>query len=140
MPASFDSFGIQFLYPDNWRLTPRDDQEGTEGVTMELPNGGFFSIERGHQGMLDEELIEEISDTLEESYDDVEREEIELPDATAGERCVEFRFYYLDLIIVSRLILITIDGVRFLVQFQAENRDFDANEMVLAAILKQIRP
>ncbi len=139
MPATFDSFGVQFLYPDNWQVAQREEDESNEGVTMELPGGGFFSIERNREGVLDEELIEEVAETLEEEYEEVEREEVELDEAPADERVVDFRFYYLDLLIVSRLILIDIGGDRYLIQFQAESRDFESNEMVLAAILKQIR-
>ncbi|MCG8650768.1 MAG: hypothetical protein MI861_13100 [Pirellulales bacterium] len=139
MPATFDAFGIRFLYPDNWSIADREEDEGTDGVTLELPTGGFFSVERDQQGMLDEELIEEVSNTIEEDYTEVEREEIVLEGASQGERAIDFRFYYLDLLIISRLVLITIDGARYLVQFQAESRDFDANERVLAAILQQLR-
>jgi hypothetical protein len=140
MPATFDSFGLRFLYPDNWTVAERVEDANVDGVTFELPSGGFFSIERERQGMLDEEMIEEVSDTIESEYDEVEREEIVLEGSSDDERVVDFRFYYLDLLIVSRLILITIGDVRYMVQFQAESRDFDANEMVLAAVLKQIRP
>mgnify|MGYP001816564471 FL=1 len=139
MPATFSSFGIQFLYPENWIVAEREKDSGTVGVTLELPTGGFFSIERELQGMLDEELIEEVSDTIETEYEEVEREEISLEGAGRDERTVDFRFYYLDLLIISRLVLITIGDFRYLIQFQAESRDFDANELVLAAILQQLR-
>ncbi len=140
MPATFDSFGLRFLYPDNWTVAQQVEDANVDGVTFDLPSGGFFSIERERQGMLDEEMIEEVSDTIESEYDEVEREEIALEGGSDDERVVDFRFYYLDLLIVSRLILMTIGDFRYLVQFQAESRDFDANEMVLAAILQQIRP
>jgi len=40
---------------------------------------------------------------------------------------------------VSRLVIISVGDATYVIQIQAENRDFDSNEMVLAAILKQIR-
>ena len=139
MPATFDSFGLHFLYPDNWELTQRGEDEGEDGVTLELPGGGFFSLQREREGMLDEEIIEEVSQSIESEYEEVEREEITLAGSGPGERVIDFRFYYLDLLIISRLILLTLDDARYLVQFQAESRDFDANELVVAAILKQLR-
>jgi hypothetical protein len=33
-----------------------------------------------------------------------------------------------------------INDLKFVIQMQAESRDFDANELVFQAILKQIRP
>ncbi len=139
MPATFDSFGIKFLYPDNWSVADRSENEGNEGVTLDLPSGGFFTIECEHEGQLAEELIEEIADTIEEDYGEIEREEIRLTGAPDNEKAVEFRFYYLDLLILSRLVIVNINNATYLVQMQAESRDFDANEMVFAAILKQIR-
>ncbi len=65
MPATFDSFGISFLYPENWKPVERSEAEGQEGVTLELPAGGFFSLEREHEGQLYEELVEEAFSSFE---------------------------------------------------------------------------
>jgi hypothetical protein len=139
MPATFESFGIKFLYPDNWTVTERAEDEGGDGATFQLPSGGFFSVEREREGQLAEELIEEVADSLEEDYGDVEREEPQIDAVASSETVVDFRFYYLDLLIVSRLMIISVGDASYVIQIQAENRDFDSNEMVFAAILKQIR-
>jgi hypothetical protein len=139
MPRTFESFGIKFLYPDNWTVAQRGEDEGDQGVTLELPSGGFFTIEREQEGQLAEELIEEIADSLEEDYGQVEREDLRLEDAAEGERTVDFRFYYLDLLIISRLMVIHVGSATYLIQMQAESRDFDSNELVFSALLKQIR-
>ena len=139
MPATFESLGIKFLYPDNWTVVDRDQGEGEEGVTLELPTGGFFSMERELEGRTQQELIEQITQAFSEEYGEVECDEIRLDDAQEGERTLDFRFYYLDLVIVSRLVIMTTDQATLVIQMQAEIRDFDANELVLQAILKQIR-
>jgi hypothetical protein len=139
MPTLFDDFGIKFLYPDNWTVADRGDLEGAAGVTLELPSGGFFTIEREGEGRLAEELVEDVADSLAADYGEVEREDVQLDHAPRGERTVEFRFYYLDLLIVSRLMIMTVKGDTLIVQMQAESRDFDANELVFSALLKQIR-
>ncbi len=136
MPATFESFGLKFLYPDNWQVVLRDEDDAEQGVTLEMPSGGFFSLERNRDGSLDDELIEEVANMLAEEYSELEREDVP---GEEGERIVDFRFYYLDLVIVSRLILMNIGADRYLVQFQTESRDFDENQPVLGAILKQIR-
>lgn len=138
MPATFDSLGMKFLYPDNWVISARSPEEGDQGLTLELPGGGFFSLEQNLEGS-DEEILERVADAIKEDYSEVESEEVVLADASENERAIDFRFFYLDLLIVSRVILITIGGRRLMLQFQAESRDFDANELVLEAILKQIR-
>ena len=136
MPATFDSFGLKFLYPDNWSIADRAEDEGTDGVTFELPTGGFLSIEPVRDGQLEEELIEEVAESIEEEYGEVEREEV-ATDAAA--RTVDFEFYYLDLLIVSRMKIVPIGTTTYVIQMQAESRDFDKNALVFEAILKQIR-
>ncbi|TWU16840.1 hypothetical protein [Allorhodopirellula heiligendammensis] len=148
MPATFEGFGLKLLYPENWTLVPRGDDEGDQGATFDLPSGGFVSIETLPITRGDDELIDEIADMLRVQYNDVEFDEIQLPGADDSERAVDLSFYHLDLVVFSRVVLLdappsTRDQMpiagRILVQFQAESRDFDANEMVFMALLKQIR-
>ena len=139
MPATFDSFGVKFLYPDNWTIAERAEDESEEGMTLELPSGGFFSIELEDEGLSDEEIIDRVHDTLKAEYHEIEVESIQLDGAAEDERTTELRFYYLDLLIISRVILVKKDGETLVVQIQAESRDFDSNEQVFAAILQQLR-
>lgn len=139
MPRNFESFGIQFLYPDNWKQVERADDEGTEGVTLELPSGGFFTVERARDDDLAEEVVDQMAQTFESDYDEVESERVDLPGLSDREAAMEFRFYYLDLLVVSRLIVLDLDGGTVVVQMQAESRDFDENELVFDALIKQIR-
>jgi len=135
MPATFDSFGLKFLYPDNWVIVDRAEDEGTVGVTFELPSGGFFSIEPLRDGQLEDELIEEIADSFAQDYGEVERDDVSRDSDT---RTVDFRFYYLDLLVISRLKVVPIEKTTYFIQMQSESRVFDENEMVFQAILQQI--
>lgn len=140
MPATFESFGIRFLYPDNWTVAARAEDESDDGVTLELPSGGFFSIELEDEGRSDDEVIDRVAATIREEYQEIETEPVILAGASEGETCIDMRFYYLDLLIISRLILIKLQGETLIIQVQAESRDFDENERVIEAILQQIRP
>lgn len=142
MPAQFDSFGIRFLYPDNWTVADRGDEEGDHGSTLDLPSGGFFSLELT---LADEVggLIDRIAGTIAADYEDLEREDVVLELLPEGSAVTDLRFYYLDLLIISRIVVLTpqVHGAgddMLVVQMQAESRDFDKNEPVFAAILKQI--
>ena len=139
MPATFELFGIKFLYPDNWREIERREDEGSDGVTLELPSGGFFSFEKDHETRVIEDIIDEVAGSIAEDYEEIEREELSLDEAIPNERNVDFRFYYLDLLIVSRLTIMRSGSLTLVLQMQAESRDFDQNELVFSAILKQIR-
>ncbi len=133
MPAVFESFGVRFLYPDNWTVASADD---SAGVMIEMPGGGVFAVEpQGAVAVEEASLLGEIERAIAAEYDELEREEVSLED----EQAVEFRFYYLDLLIVSRVVFVDGPNGRLLVQMQAESREFERNELVFAAILKQIR-
>jgi hypothetical protein len=139
MPATFDDFGIRFLYPDNWAVAGRSMDSGIQGVTFELPGGGFLSIEQSDKTISEDEILDEVAKTVAKEYEEVERESIELNNAGPNDRAIELRFYYLDLLIQSRIVLMNAGGQRLLVQIQAENRDFDSNELVFEAIFTQLR-
>lgn len=174
MPATFESLGLRFLYPDNWILAQRSPEDGIEGVTFELPTGGFFSIERldrlGPQRILgsvansldaeddtlddairpapdqnqdqnqrQEVLIEAIEKLIVDEYGEVEREQWSSDRLESADRIVEFSFYYLDLLIISRLIFIRIGDGNFAIQIQSESRSFEENELVFAAIMQQLQ-
>ncbi len=144
MPAQFDSFGVRFLYPDNWTVADRAEEEGDQGATLDFPGGGFFSIERTKADEVPG-LIEQIVVAIAADYEDLEREDVALDVLPADTPVTDLRFYYLDLLIVSRIVILRPDGDPagedvLMVQMQAESRDFDKNEPVFAAILKQIAP
>ena len=139
MPSTFESFGIKFMYPDNWTLAERAEEEGHHGVTLEMPGGGFLSVEQDLTGFADEQIVRQISDTFDKEYEGSEREPVALRGAREDEIAFDFRFYYLDLLIISRLVLLTVDDLKLVIQIQAESRDFEKNELVFDAILTQIR-
>lgn len=136
MPAKFDRFGVQFLYPDNWKVVETADDQADDGVTLELPSGGFVSIEVNPTDSSDDEVVKQVQEAFAEEYEEVE---LDLISDNENESTNDFRFYYLDLVIVSRLVLMRVGGKRLLVQMQAESRDFESNEKVFDAILTQIR-
>lgn len=146
MPATFESLGLTFLYPDNWVVADRDPEDGIDGATLDLPTGGFLGIERINRTHAEtegpssqDELIESIEAAIAQEYGELEREDLQ-HDGDGSLKQIEFRFYYLDLVIISRLVFVEVDGSKFAIQIQAESRDFDTNEMVFAAIIKQIDP
>lgn len=135
MPATFNGHGLHFLYPDNWSIVEPSDEAPESGVALELPTGGFFSIELAQDHQTDQQIITEIRETIEEEYGDTEVDE--LP-ADEGDRRIDLQFYFLDLLVIFRLMLLERSGRRLIVQIQAESRDFEANEPVFDAIVKQL--
>lgn len=177
MPAQFDSMGLRFLYPDNWTVAPSEETESSSGVgaTLDIPGGGFLSLEWTPAADVDE-MISRIEATICEEYEEVERENTQWDLVSPDTPVIDLRFYYLDLLIQCRFVLLTNlpaaeriaaqqvfsqrtasesgdqdagatpslaaftqgDHPVLVAHLQAESRDFDKNETVFAAILKQI--
>ena len=140
MPATFSELGLHFLYPENWLLQSEEADAATTGVIFELPSGGFFSVETIEEEPDYDSVIQQIEQAFVDEYGETEAEEFPTdPEQMAGVHLAfDFRFYYLDLLIISRLMFLRAGNQNYILQFQAEIRDFESNEMVIAAILKQI--
>jgi hypothetical protein len=137
MPSTFDDFGLRFLYPDNWLVQSRDSDEESDSVTLEMPNGGFFSVTRHRGAPSIDDVIESIADAMRAEYPEIEIEPLDtIDDETES---MELRFYYLDLLIVARITAMVLAEHTVVVQVQAESRDFDIGEPVYNAMLKSIR-
>lgn len=140
MPKTFSAMGVKFLYPDNWVSQTEGDNEKNPAVMLDLPSGGFFTLEPVESGQSLEVLVDQIAETFKDEYGEVEAEELQLKseDLPGIQFAVDYRFYYLDLLIISRLMFTEISGRNYAIQFQSESRDFEKNEMVINAILKQL--
>src|SRR5687768_11397222 len=125
MPSTFDDFGIRFLYPDNWLLQSRESDDDSDTVTLEMPNGGFFSVTKHHGCPPIDDVLESIASAMRSEYPEVEMEILDAADSDDESEAIEFRFYYLDLLIVARITAMVLGGNTIVVQVQAENRDFD---------------
>lgn len=138
MTAKYSDLGFELLYPENWTIAERADGEAA-GVTFDLPSGGFLSIDP-IQGDPDEieALYQQMAEQVAEDYGEYETETLDTDQRAGVRRMVEFRFYYLDLIIQSHLMVVEVGDQSYVVQYQAESRDFEKNEAVFDAILAQM--
>jgi hypothetical protein len=137
MPATFEDYGFRFLYPENWTIQARENDPRCEGVTLDLPLGGFFSVTRYLGQTEPEPLLNEIADAMKKEYPEIEIDPIQVSDE--DDFFIEARFYYLDLLISSRITAIEAGPDLVVVQPQAESREFDANEPVFGAIIESLR-
>lgn len=149
MTATYDKLGIHFLYPENWKLL--DETDATPHViTLEAPDrSSTWSV---HVYDLEapefdpDDVFKETLDALQDTYPDVEVSPLEdddkclsllegLPhidgDSIQG---VEAMFYCLDFLIQARLYRITTARHHLLIWTQAEDRDFEQQELVFSAI------
>lgn len=135
MPAEFERDGIQFLYPENWRLDLQAPSEGIIcAVSLEAPSGAIWSV-NVEEGLRDrEELASKILQTMRDEYEEVEAEPYQ---GQLGEyRTVgyEMHFYCIELIVKSVVQCYHTDDRTFLVMTQAESRDHDELDPIFHAL------
>ena len=126
------------MYPDNWEVQTRESDETSDAVTLELPRGGFFSVTKYREAPPLDTVVDKIVVAMRAEYPEVEIEDLSTVDDEDSET-LEFRFYYLDLLIVARVIAMSVAEQTLVIQIQAESREFDAGEPVFNAMLKSIR-
>lgn len=128
------------MYPENWNVTEDTDGGKLLGFTLESPSAAFMTVTEYAWTVSPSQAIDQAIETMRSEYDELEFEEMEsdlewdgkpLPDCRSG----DVRFYYLDLLVVSRLIAFALDHQTYLIQIQAEDRDFESLEMVFKAML-----
>lgn len=140
MTKIYRGIGLSCQYPENWNLTEDSDESGTMGFTLESPSSAFLTVCAYPWTVAPRQAIEQVQAAMQTEYEDVECEDID-PAVKIGEKTIddargaEFRFYCLDLLVVSRLIAFSINHRTYLIQFQAEDRDFQSLEMVFQALV-----
>ncbi len=143
MTKVYRGIGVACMYPENWELTEDIESEKVVGFTLQSPNTAFMSIYSYPWTVAPKEAIEQARSALEAEYDEVEFEPIEtgldlgkgvLDDTRAG----EMRFYYQEMLGAAKLIAFSTDQFTYLVQFQAEDREYEQLERVLDAMVASI--
>jgi hypothetical protein len=135
MPQQFEGLGLSLLYPDSWTLIEEGTEGGTRGVNLESPGGSFLSINVYDMQADPADVIAEATEAMEAEYDEIESEPLQVTVADQQLHGTVQRFYYLDFVIVSKIIAVPHGEQMFLVQIQGEDRDIEQNERVFEAIL-----
>jgi len=132
MPEQYHGLGLSILYPDNWTV---DEDEVSSVVTIESPGGAAMTVTRLDDSEDLQSPMDQAKIAMEAEYDLVEQESIERDIEGVQLVGITQRFVYLDLIVASHLLSFKRDGIAYLVQIQAEDRDMERLEQVFEAIL-----
>jgi hypothetical protein len=140
MTKTYRGLGFSCMYPENWTVTEDTDADRLLAFTLESPSCAFMTVTEYPWTVTPADAIDQAYEVLRAEYDEVEFETRNpnlvmggqsLPECVSG----DCRFYYLDLMVISRLIAFVLDHRTVMIQIQAEDRDFDSLEMVFQAIL-----
>ncbi len=134
MPQTYRHLGVHFLYPDNWRITDEQATTPPFSVALETPQGGLWLLQIHRDGD-PHELAAEALATMRQEYPQLEADS--LVDQLEGHDLTgfEMRFYYLDFVIMARIVSVRRGDQTLVVLCQAEDRDFTRLDPIFQAIL-----
>jgi len=132
--AFYDKHGIQFRYPENWKLVHEQTIELPFDVSIQTPGGGFWSVHVYDDSTDPETLASEALRTMRQEYDEVESETIREHIGDTEAVGYEMNFYCLDLICTARALAFRSTQQTVLVLYQAESREFDEIGKVFQAM------
>ncbi len=93
----YDDLGVRFIYPTNWTVQTETWDRGTYGISVDSPEGSFWSVAIFPQGVDLDEAAKNILSQLHAEYDELEEGEIERVVADCILDGYEINFFYLDL-------------------------------------------
>lgn len=138
MPASYDQDGVQFKFPENWRLERQDNEDGWT-VSVQSPDTAFFMLCCCDQQPEPAEMAESALDALREEYEELEADDC--VDSVAGQPAVghDIRFFSLDL--PNTCWTRSFFGPRgtLLAMCQVNDMELPKNEPVLRAICASLK-
>lgn len=132
--AVFHKEGIQFHYPENWKLSPEETEDGWS-ATVQTADGGAFFLLSVHQSRPD---VQTVLDTtlaaLREDYPDLETTPAQEKIAGHKTQGVDAEFLSLDFVTSCWLRCWQTPEQTLLVMCQASDLDAEHAEPVLRAM------
>lgn len=130
----YDRSGIQFMYPDNWKVVDEQLDGFPRSVTVQSPSGAFWSLDIHPFSVRSEDLINEMVQAIADEYDDVESEPVEETVEEYDATGADLYWSCLDFVIKARLRSFKNGHATYVTLYQAEDRDFDEFEAVFRAM------
>ena len=134
MTAKYDRDNLTFQYPENWRLDEDPPRGFPRSISVSAESGAFWcaTVCDPHTSL--DDLTRQYIQTLENEYEDLEQQPIDVElgsDIVSG---LELQFFCLDFLVRSLLLGVPLRDRNVLLTWQAEDREFDKIEPVFRAI------
>jgi hypothetical protein len=137
MVAEFHQNGIQFRYPENWRIEREENEEGWT-VSLQSPDTAFLMICYREDQPDPSEVAETALTALKEEYEELEADDC--VDSVAGQPAVghDIRFFSFDLTNTCWTRSFCSSQGTVLVMCQVNDLELEKNEPILRAICKSL--
>lgn len=135
MAAQYSRHGMEFLYPDNWRVSDGGDSEiQSHWVSLESPSTGCWTVHRYPSVYRAESVVEELVAGMETEYPEMERGPFQRELAEISLTGQQAYFYYLDLLVRWQVFSTVHQDQVFVLEWQAEDQEFDELQRVFEAV------
>jgi len=134
MPAVYENLGVRFLYPENWSVVDEERDDWPRSVTVQSPNTSFWTLLIYPPRQATGPIIDHVIETIREEYRELEILEGEDEISEMLTTGVDVCFFYLDLLVESKIRVLSTPSATLLWHYQAESREFDEMEPVFRAI------
>jgi hypothetical protein len=137
MVVRFDKDGIQFRYPEYWRLEREDNEEGWT-VSLQSPDTAFLMICYRDDRPDPDDVAATALSALKEEYEELEADDC--VDSIAGQPAVghDIRFFSFDLTNTCWTRSFLSSNGTVLVMCQVNDLELEKHEPVLRAICKSL--
>ncbi len=137
MVVQFDQDGIQFRYPENWRLEREENEEGWT-VSLQSPDTAFLMICYRDDQPDHGDVAATALAALKDEYDELEADDC--VDSVAGQPAVghDIRFFSFDLTNTCWTRSFYSAQGTVLVMCQVNDLELEKNEPILRAICKSL--
>jgi hypothetical protein len=134
MPAVYESFGVRFLYPENWTVTDEQTEDWPRTVTLQSEQTSFWTLTAYPPGHERRKAVEELIGTIRADFGDLEVLPVNETIGGVATKGVDIAFFYLDLLVEAKIRCVKTPSALLLWHCQAESREFDTMEPVFLAI------
>ncbi|MBQ9812947.1 MAG: hypothetical protein IJM54_06500 [Thermoguttaceae bacterium] len=93
----YNDLGVRFVYPKNWFVRTETWDKGTYSITVDCPEGSFWSISIFPKGVNLDKAAKDIVETMHAEYEEMEEREVKHYVADYVLSGYEIDFFYLDL-------------------------------------------
>ena len=138
MSASYENFGIRFLYPENWSITDEQQDEWPRSVSVQSPSGAYWELQMYPSRMSPARLSKQVLEAMQQVYADIEFKAVNEELGTVRAQGYDLDFFCLDFLVTSRIRCFWVGSRTCLLTCQAESREFDWQQPVFAAITKSL--
>lgn len=132
--ATYEGHGIKCSYPGNWKVQEDTTDEDSNGFLIESPDAAFFAVSLFPWTDSPREVLGRAAKTMEEEYEECEVEWVDSDLSVADSRVIEVRFFVLDMLVVAKLRAFSLARQSFLIEQQAEDREYQKVEPVFDAM------